>query len=135
MDERLTRVETAVRELEHSARTIERWLSALFHALVTSMVGLPVLREAVTRFKLLGPGASALVMTALTGASLAVAICQRLQIVAWIVVLPAVTMSLMMIAATGFVLPSAVDRWMATCTAVLALRRPSKASDVSSLLR
>lgn len=90
------------------AGTGGRWLSAAFHALVTSMIGFPMLWEAVTRFKLLGPEASALVMTALTGAALAVAIRQRLQSVAWIVVLPAVTTSLMTIAATGFVLPFAI---------------------------
>lgn len=84
------------------------WLSAAFHALVASMIGFPVLWEAVTRFKLLGPEASVLIMTALTGAALAVAIRQRLQSVAWIVVLPAVTTSLLTIAATGFGLPFAV---------------------------
>lgn len=83
-------------------------LNATFHALVTSMIGFPVLWEAVTRFKLFGSEASALVMVAVTAAALAVAIRWRLQTVAWIVVIPAVTTSLMTIAATGVVVPIAI---------------------------
>jgi hypothetical protein len=85
-----------------------RWLSAVFHTAVTSMIGFPLVWEAVTRFKLLGPETSVSVMTVLTGAALAVAVRQRLQSVAWIVVLPAMMLALMMMAATGFVLSFAV---------------------------
>ncbi len=85
-----------------------RPLSAAFHAAVASMIGFPLLWEAATRFKLLGTEATVVVMAVLTAATLAVAVRHRLESVAWVVVLPAVTTSMMMMGATGFVLPFAV---------------------------
>jgi len=90
------------------AAAASRRLSAAFHAAVASMIGFPLLWEAVTRFKLLGTDATVVVMAVLTAATLAVAVRHRLESVAWVVVLSALTTSMMMMAATGFVLPFAV---------------------------
>jgi hypothetical protein len=92
---------------DRAGRRAERW-NAGFHALVTSMVGFPLLWESVTHFALVGPGTSTAIMAALTAAALAVAVRSRLQAVAWIVVMPAVATSLLIIEATGDVAAAAL---------------------------
>jgi hypothetical protein len=84
------------------------WLSAAFHGATSLIIALPLLFEAVTRFQILGAVPAAWVLTAVAGASLAVAIRSRLQTLAWIAVLGATASSLALTAATGAVLPFAV---------------------------
>ena len=83
-------------------------LSAAFHGLVTTIIAFPLLWEAVTRFHLLGPDTAAAALTMTTALMLAVALRQRLQVLAWIAVVPALATSLALVSATGVVLPFAV---------------------------
>ncbi|MBI5070598.1 MAG: hypothetical protein HZB56_20410 [Deltaproteobacteria bacterium] len=59
--------------------------SAGFHGLATVAVGLPLLLEAASRFKLLSPPLAAALLLALTGVALAVAVRRRLHGLAWLV--------------------------------------------------
>lgn len=59
--------------------------SAGFHGLAAVAVGLPLLFEAASRFKLLSPLLAAALLLALTGVALAVAVRRRLHGLAWLV--------------------------------------------------
>lgn len=83
-------------------------LSAAFHGLVATIIAFPLLWEAVTRFHLLGPDTAAVALTMMTALTLAVALRQRLHVLAWIAVVPALATSLALVSATGVVLPFAV---------------------------
>jgi hypothetical protein len=83
-------------------------LSGTFHGLVTSIIAFPLLWEAVTRLKFLGPDMSAVALTLVAGLVLAVAARARLHGLAWIAVLSTLPTALALISATGFVLPFAV---------------------------
>ena len=71
------------------------------------IIAFPLLWESVTRFRLLTPNAAALGLALVTALTLAVALRQRLQVLAWIAVLAALATSLALVAATGVVLPFA----------------------------
>jgi len=86
-----------------------RPLSATFHGLVASIITFPLLWEAVTRLKFLGPETSAVALTLVAGLVLAVAARQRLHVLAWIAVLSTLPTTILLIAATGSVLPFAVS--------------------------
>ena len=75
--------------------------SAVFHALAVAMIAYPLLVEAATRFKVIGGTASALAVTALTVAMLAVAWHRRLRAVAWITVIAAIATSAALLVQTG----------------------------------
>jgi hypothetical protein len=84
-----------------------RWTAA-GHGLAAVLVGVPLLWEATTRFKVLTPAAGALVLALLVTALLAVAWRRRLQTLAWVPVLAACVVSLVLIAGTGEVVPFAL---------------------------
>jgi hypothetical protein len=84
------------------------WLSAIFHGATSVMIALPLLFEAVTRFRILGAVPAAWILAAITGTALAVAIRCRLQTLAWITIVGAIASSLALTAATSSVLPFAV---------------------------
>jgi hypothetical protein len=86
-----------------------RRLSGTFHGLVASIIAFPLLWEAVTRLKFLGPEASAVALTLVAGLVLAVAAREHLHVLAWIAVLSTLPTAIALIAATGFVLPFAVS--------------------------
>jgi len=83
-------------------------VSAIFHGLSATIIALPILWEAVTKFGAIGGGGAAAILTATAMAVLTVAVRARLQTVAWMIVLGAVVSSLALTAATGAVLPFAV---------------------------
>jgi hypothetical protein len=86
-----------------------RRLSATFHGLVASIIAFPLLWEAVTRLKFLGPDTSAVALTLVAGLVLAVAARERLHMLAWVAVLSTLPTAIALIAATGSVLPFAVS--------------------------
>jgi len=82
--------------------------SATFHGLTVSIVALPLLWETVTRFQLFG-GAPASALLSLVWLAIGVAaVRNRLQTLAWIVVLGALVESVALTAATGSVLAFAI---------------------------
>jgi hypothetical protein len=85
-----------------------QWLSAEFHGGTAVTIALPLLWEAVTRFHLIEAAGASLALTAISLLALAVAVRTRLQTVAWITVVGAITSSLALTAATGIVLPFTV---------------------------
>jgi hypothetical protein len=85
-----------------------RWLSAEFHGGTAVTIALPLLWEAVTRFQLMDATGASLALTAISLATLAVAVRTRLQTVAWLTVVGAIASSLALTAATGIVLPFTV---------------------------
>jgi hypothetical protein len=84
------------------------WLSAIFHGASGVIVAFPLLWEAVTRFRSVGPETAGVLLTAIAVAALTVAVRARLQTLAWIAVCGALGSSLALTAATGAVLPFAV---------------------------
>jgi hypothetical protein len=59
--------------------------SAVFHALASSLIALPLLWETTARFGLLGPRAASAVLIGFFGLAIGVAWRQRLTLVAWVV--------------------------------------------------
>ena len=91
------------------AGAANRRTSAAFHGLVATIIAFPLLWESVTRFQLLTPDAAALALALVTALTLAVALQQRSQVLAWIAVLAALATLLALMSATRVVLPFAVD--------------------------
>jgi hypothetical protein len=85
-----------------------RWLSAEFHGGTAVMIALPLLWEAVTRFRLLGAVAASVLLAVVVLATLAVAARARLQAVAWLAAIGFIVSSVALTAATSVVLPFAV---------------------------
>ena len=81
--------------------------SAAFHGLVATIIAFPLIWESVTRFQLLTPNTAALALALVTSLTLAVALRQRSQPLAWIAVLAALATPLALVAATRVVLPFA----------------------------
>jgi hypothetical protein len=90
------------------AARASRWLSAEFHGATATLIALPLLWEAVTRFRLLDAVAASVLLTAIALATLAVAARARLQAVAWVAAIGFVVSSLALTATTTMVLPFAV---------------------------
>jgi hypothetical protein len=84
-----------------------RWIAA-GHGLAAVLVGVPLLWEATTRFKVLSPASGAFVLALLVAALLVVAWHRRLQTLAWVPVLSACVVSVVLIAGTGQVVPFAL---------------------------
>ncbi|ACG74410.1 conserved hypothetical protein [Anaeromyxobacter sp. K] len=82
--------------------------SAVAHGLTAALVGFPLVFEAATRLRLLGPGAAALALAALAGPALAVSWRRRLPALAWIAALGAVATALALAAASGRFAPAAL---------------------------
>jgi hypothetical protein len=93
--------------LSDRAGAAKRPTSAAFHGLVAAIVAYPLLWESVTRFKLLTPNEAALGLAVVTALTLATALRQRSQAIAWIAVLAALATSLALAAATRELLPYA----------------------------
>ena len=89
------------------AGAANRRTSAAFHGLVATIIAYPLLWESVTRFQLLTPNAAALALALVTTLTLAVALRQRLPVLAWIAVLAALATSIALVTATRVVLPFA----------------------------
>jgi hypothetical protein len=83
-------------------------LNAAFHGLVFAIIAFPLLWEATVRFRFLGPEATAAALTFVTAVAFGVAIRQRLQALAWIVLGAVLPISLALIASTAVVVPFAV---------------------------
>ena len=81
--------------------------SAAFHGLVATMIAFPLIWESVTRFQLLTPNAASLALALVTALTLASAVRQQSQVLAWIAVLAGLGTSLVLVAATRVVLPFA----------------------------
>jgi hypothetical protein len=84
-----------------------RRTSAGFHGLVAAMIAFPLIWESVVRFQLLTPNGAAIALAVVTTLTLAAALRQRSQLLAWIAVLAALATSLAAVAATRVVLPFA----------------------------
>ncbi len=84
-----------------------RWTAA-GHGLAAVLVGVPLLWEATTRFRVLTPAGGAVVLALLVTVLLAVAWRRRLQTLAWVPVLAACVVSLVLIAGTGQLVPFAL---------------------------
>lgn len=82
--------------------------SANFHAATAVLVGFPLIWEASTRFQVLSPPASALVLALSVAAPMALAWRRRLQAPAWIATFGALIAAIALIAATGQVMPFAL---------------------------
>ncbi len=89
---------------DRAARRGDR-LGAMFHAVPATLIAFPLVWEATARFAFLSPPASAAAVAVVTGAGLAVAWRQRLQVVAWLTTLAALISTLLLIGATGTVVP------------------------------
>jgi hypothetical protein len=85
-----------------------RRLSASFFGAVATVIALPLLWEADTRFRLIDGAAASVLLTAVTLAAIAVSVRQRLQPLAWISVLAALAASLAFTAAIGSVVAFAL---------------------------
>lgn len=82
--------------------------AATVHALTAAIIGFPLLLEATTRFQLLGPAASGLLLLALGGAMLGVAAWRRLEPVAWLATLGVALAALALAVTTGRLAPAAL---------------------------
>ncbi len=82
--------------------------SANAHAATSVLVGFPIIWEAATRFRVLSPAASAVVLALSVAAPMGLAWRRRLQTPAWVGTLAALVASIALIAATGEVVPFAV---------------------------
>lgn len=82
--------------------------NAAFHAVASALVVFPLLVEATTRFKVLSPAGSVLVILVLTTAFLFVAWHRRLPAVAWVAVATALPTSLALMLKTGSMAPYAL---------------------------
>jgi hypothetical protein len=89
------------------AGAARRRTSAAFHGLVAAIIAFPLIMESVTRFQLLTPNAAALALVLVTALTLATALRQRSQPLAWIAVVASVATSLALVAATRAVVPFA----------------------------
>lgn len=74
---------------------------AVFHAIAAALVAFPLLIEATTRFRVIGVAGSVLGLALLAAAFLAVAVRQRMHIVAWIAVVAALPTSAILALKTG----------------------------------
>ena len=92
--------------VDRSARRGLR-LSAVFHGVSASVIVLPLLWEAVTKFGAIDGAAAAAILAATVTAVLIVAVRARVQALAWTIVAGAILSSLALTAATGAVLPFA----------------------------
>jgi hypothetical protein len=82
--------------------------SATFFVAVAMTIALPLLWEAVTRFRLIDGAAASVLLTAVTLVAIAVSVRQRLQPLAWISVLAALAASLAFTAVTGSIVAFAL---------------------------
>ncbi|HMF97308.1 MAG TPA: hypothetical protein VKE96_23575, partial [Vicinamibacterales bacterium] len=94
-------------ETERAARAGRR-TSAAFHGAAAVMIALPLLWEAVTRFRLLDAAAASMALTAVASVTLAIAVRARVQTVAWFATIGAVVISAALGAATAHALPFTV---------------------------
>jgi Predicted membrane protein (DUF2339) len=85
-----------------------RVVSSAFHGFVAALIAFPLLWEAVTRFKLVDPEWSAVLLGLVTALALTVAVRQRLQVLAWITILAALPTTIALISATEALLPFAL---------------------------
>jgi hypothetical protein len=83
-------------------------LSATFFGAVATTIALPLLWEAVNRFRLIDSAAASVLLTAVTLVAIAVSVRQRLQPLAWISVLAALTATLAFTAVTGSIVAFAL---------------------------
>jgi hypothetical protein len=79
--------------------------SAGFHGLSAILVGYPLLVEATTRFRLLGPASASALLAALSAVALAVAATRRLQALAWLVEVGGIAAAVALMIATGRLAP------------------------------
>ena len=93
--------------MSHRAGAAHGRTSAAFHGLVATMIAFPLIWESVTRFQLLTPNAASLALALVTALTLASAVRQQSQVLAWIAVLAGLGTSLVLVAATRVVLPVA----------------------------
>lgn len=82
--------------------------SAAFHGFSAVVIGFPLLFEAGTRLRLLGPAASATLLAALTAGALLVAARRRLEGLAWIAALGGTAAAIALAAASGRAAPAAL---------------------------
>jgi hypothetical protein len=75
--------------------------SAAFHGAAAAIIGVPLVVETTSRFRLLAPALAAVLLAAFTGAALAVAVRRRLLALAWIVSLGGVAGATALAAVTG----------------------------------
>ncbi|WP_242393197.1 hypothetical protein [Anaeromyxobacter oryzisoli] len=75
--------------------------SAAFHGAAAAIIGVPLVVEATSRFRLLPPALAAVLLAAFTGAALAVAVRRRLLALAWIVSLGGVAGATALAAVAG----------------------------------
>jgi hypothetical protein len=92
----------------HRAARAPRFWSAVGYGATTSIIALPLLFEAMVRFAIIGGEAGTVVLTVTALAVLAIAVRDRLQPLAWIIVCGTTAASVAISAATGFVLPLAI---------------------------
>ena len=85
----------------------DRKLSGAFHGLTAVLIGVPLLLEASTRFRILSPETGAGALTMLTLLSLIVAWHGRLQSVATVAIVGSIGATLVLAARTGHPVPSA----------------------------
>lgn len=90
--------------LSDRAGAAKRSTSAAFHGLVATIIAFPLIWESVTRFQLLTPDTAALALALVTALTLATALRQRSQPLAWIAVVVALTTMLALVASTGALL-------------------------------
>lgn len=90
------------------ASASEHFVSAGFHALVSSMVAYPLLWEATVRFRVLQPAGTAAALTLVTILALAVAVRRRQQTLAWIATLFALVTDVALVSVTGSLDPFAI---------------------------
>ncbi len=83
-------------------------LAADFHGIATALVAFPLVWEATSRFRVLPPWPSALVLLALVALCLAVAWRRQLQTLAWVAVAGALPVGIALIAGTQLVVPYAL---------------------------
>lgn len=90
--------------LSDRAGAAKQGTSAAFHGLVATIIAFPLIWESVTRFQLLTPNTAALLLALVTALTLATALRQRSQPLAWIAVVATLTTMLALVAATGALL-------------------------------
>jgi|SRR5579871_1600934 len=83
-------------------------LNAVFHALVATIIGFPLLWEATVRFAVVTPAQAAVALALMLAGLVAVSLRRRLQWIAWMSVVGAIATSIALVAATGIVLPFAI---------------------------
>lgn len=83
-------------------------LHAVFHALVATIIGFPLLWEATVRFAVITATQAAFVLALMIAGLIVVSLRRRLQWIAWMAVAGAMATSIALVAATGVLLPFAV---------------------------